>query len=267
MKNIYTLLSVCLKGALRDRVLHAVLGIALLLFLLVPALSLFSMRQVQQMAITLSLSVISVVLLVVTTMLGGFSVWRDVERRYTASVMGLPVSRSGYLLGKFTGIATVLFVTAGLLAIVSAGGIFFASTLYPSELPILWENMLVAIVADFCKYTLLSSIALLFSSLSTSFFLPVFGTLAIYLAGNASQGVMEYVSGDYGRTLSFSTKMIVQGLYYVLPNFSAFNFKVQAVYALPLSLEGMCLTFLYFLIYLSVVLSISVWIFGRRELP
>ncbi|MGA2152083.1 MAG: ABC transporter permease, partial [Geobacteraceae bacterium] len=79
---------------LRDRLLQAVLGVAAVMLLLVPSLSTFSMRQVQELAITLSLSSISLVLLVLALLLGSSAVWRDIERRYTASILALPVSRA-----------------------------------------------------------------------------------------------------------------------------------------------------------------------------
>lgn len=256
-----------LKWALRDRLLHAILAVALLLFFLVPAFSLFSMRQVQELSITLSLSAISFVLFLLTTLMGSSSIWRDVERRYTASVLGLPISRTSYLLGKFSGIALFIGVCSILLSIASCVVIAISSAQYPSDIPIHWQNIVLAMAADTLKYILLASVAILFSTLSTSFFLPFFGTISIYLAGNASQEVYEYISGDFGKKLSTPVLAFIKGTYYVIPNFSAFNLKVQAIYGLPLSLPGMSYIVLYFLIYTSILLYISVWIFSRRELP
>lgn len=267
MSGFQIILKATLRAIQRDRVLHALAGTALLLFFLVPAFSLFSMRQVQELAITLSLSALSLVLLVLTVMLGGFAVWRDVDRRYTASVLGLPISRAGYLLGKFTAVALFLVLCAALLSAVSVVVILFCGGLYPSDLSIRWDNILAAIVADLCKYILLAAFALFFSTLSTSFFLPVFGTLAIYFAGSASQEVMEYVSGEFGQKLFAPVRILTEGLYYVLPNFTAFNLKVEAIYALPLSPSGLIYTFLYFVVYTGLVLTLSVRVFTRRELP
>ena len=67
--------------AVRDRVLHAVFGVGLLLLLLVPVFSDFSMRQVQEAAISLTLSASSLTLLVVAALLGSAAIFRDVDRR------------------------------------------------------------------------------------------------------------------------------------------------------------------------------------------
>jgi len=256
-----------LRMILRDRILHAVLGVALVLLLLVPSLSGFSMRQVQELAITFSLSSISLVLLVLALLLGASAVWRDVERRYTTSVLSLPVGRATYLLAKFCGIALFLFAAGIILAVAAACVVLIAAAQYPSDLPIVWSNLLVAVGADVVKYILLAAVALLLSAVSTSFALPFFGTLAIYLAGSASQEVYEYVTGQTGADISPMALTAIKGVYHLLPNFAAFNFKVHAVYALPVTTEAVLLPFLYALTYTGILLTLAVWVFNRRQLP
>ena len=267
MRSAEHFLFVTFKWAYRDRVFHALLGGALLLFLLVPAFSVFSMRQVQELAVTISLSGISFVLLVLSVLLGASSIWRDLEKRYSAAVLGLPISRTSYVLGKFAGIALIIVCCALFLGVVASLAITCSSLQYPSERPILWLNVWAAIGADCLKGILIAALALLFSALSTSFFLPFFGTISLYLAGSASQDVYEYITGDYGRSLSTPVLLALKAVYYLLPNFAAFNLKVQAIYGLPLPATGLVYSFLYFIVYTMVLLSLAVWCFSRRELP
>ena len=58
----------------------------------------------------------------------------------------------------------------------------------------------------------------------------------------------------------------IKSLYYLLPNFSAFNLNVQAIYGLPLSGNGLGFTFLYFLMYTGIVLYLATWVFSRRDM-
>ncbi|MBE0577372.1 MAG: ABC transporter permease [Desulfuromonadales bacterium] len=267
MNGFWVVLIAALRGFLRDRVLHALLGFALLLLVLAPVFSLFSMRQVQELSTTVALSAISLTLLVLAVMLGGFSVWRDVERRYTASVLGLPIPRSSYLLGKFAAVAVVLMSTSIFLGFVSLVSVHIAASFYPPDRSLDLMNFMAAIAACSLKYILLSAFALLFSSLSTSFFLPVFGSLAVYLAGGATQEVVEYVTGPSAQSLSNSLITTVKGLYYLLPNFAAFDLSFQAIYGIPLSVEGLLLTFGYFLVYTSLLLLLACYCLARREFP
>jgi ABC-type transport system involved in multi-copper enzyme maturation permease subunit len=256
-----------LRAILRDRVLYAVLGVALSLILLVPALSSFSMRQVQELAITLSLSAVSGVLLVITLLLGASSIWRDIERRYTTSVLTLPVARAVFLLSKFISISLFLILCALVLGLGSAAVIVIAAHSYPSDIPIHWGNIVLVLTGDVCKYLLLAAFALLLSSVSTSFYLPFFGTLAIFFCGSASQEVFEYVSGEFGQGMSPLASKAVTVAYYLLPNFAAFDFQVQAVYGLTVPLEGFLLAVAYCLVYTGILLGLAVFAFGRRELP
>jgi ABC-type transport system involved in multi-copper enzyme maturation permease subunit len=263
---------ICLSCAnlwmlLRDRILHAVLGVAAVMLLLVPSLSAFSMRQVQELAITLSLSSISLVLLVLSLLLGASAVWRDVERRYTSSTLTLPVSRAIYLLAKFTSSGVFIIVCGAVLGSAATVVIAVASTQYPSDLPIAWGNIMLAIGADLLKYLLLTAFAVLLSAVSTSFFLPFFGTLAIYLAGSASQEVFEYVTGQFGQHMHPLQVAAIKSVYYLLPNFAAFNFKVHAVYALPVSAKAVLFPLLYSVTYGGILLGVAIWAFNRRELP
>jgi len=254
------------RSILRDRLLHVLLVLAVVTFLMVPAFSLFSMRQVQELSITLSLSAISFILMMLATLLGASSIWRDVEKKYTSSVLGLPLSRSDYLLAKFAGITFFLTVCTVLLGALALVVIALSSAQYGSSLEVRWENIITAIVFDYLKYILLTAVAIFFSSLSTSFFFPFLTTIAVYLCGSASQEVFEYVSGEYGNNISPATLIAIKGIYYLLPNFSAFNLKVQAIYALPLSVGSLAFTLVYFVVYTSLILWISVWSFARREL-
>jgi len=267
MRSFFNQVVITFKGILRDRLLHAVLGVALVMLLLVPVFSVFSMRQVQELSITLSLSAISFIILVISVLLGSSSIWRDVERRYTASVLALPLSRSEYIIGKFCGIALFIITCTLVLGITAAGVIAVVSAGYPSDMPVHWQTVVLSLGADALKYILLTAIAMVFSSISTSFFLPFFCTLAIYFAGSGSQEVFEYVSGQFGRELPLLSVVLIKTSYYLLPNFTAFNLKVQAIYGLPISLQELVYTTAYFLIYTSLVLYVSVWIFSRRQLP
>ncbi len=266
MNNFRMIFDATIKGFVRDRLLQFLLVCAFLIFMAVPALSLFSMRQVQELSITLSLSAISVVLLILTVILGSSSVWRDLDRRYLASVLGLPVSRSCYILGKFAGILVFILIGCLLLGIAATVDIALVSAKYPSDIAVRWGGVWVAILSDGLKYILVASIALLFSSLSTSYYLPFVTTLAVYFCGSGSQEVYEYILSDYGKTLPGVTRALISGVYYCIPNFSAFDFKVQAVYALPISSKGLAFTGIYFLLYTGITLTVAVWAFNRREL-
>lgn len=262
MRNV---ISVTMKSLFRDRVFHGILMVAVILPL-IPLLSTLSMRQVTELSITLTLSLLSFLLLLLATFLGGTSLWKDMERRYTFSVLSLPMTRASYLLGKFAGIALFLTVTTLLLGLVGCVVIWVVSLGYPPDRPVVWANIVLAVLFDTVKYILLVAFAVLFSTVSTSFFLPIFGTIATFLVGNSSQQVYDYIHSQAGQILPAFIRQCATALYYVLPNFSAYDFTVNAIYGVPVDPGGVLLILVYSLVYIAIVLSLAIAVFSRREL-
>ena len=256
---------ITLKGFFRDRLVHGLL-IALVFFAAIPSLSNLSMRQVTELSITLSLSMISVLQLVLAVFLGGTSLWKDIERRYAFSLLALPFSRGRYLLGKFFAVALFTLGVAVVLGSVTCAVVTIAAASYPPDRPIVWWNLLLAIGFDACKYILLSSFAFLFATVSSSFFLPVLGTLAVFLIGSSSQGALDYLGSSEAAKMAPLFKQTVSYLYYLVPNFSAFDLKVNAIYGISVSGRGAAMTLLYFAAYLGSVISLAMLCFSRKEM-
>lgn len=261
---MWTFALITLKGLLRDRIFHGIL-FCVVLYLLIPAGSMLSMRQIAELGITLSLSLTSFVLLFLAVFSGGTALWKDIDRRYVFSAMGLPVSRTSYLLGKFSGIALFLISVSLVLGLFAAAVIWFISSTDPPTRPILWHLVAIAIAFDTLKYCIVVAIALVLSTVSTSFFLPVFGAIAAFIAGNISQEVFDYIQSPAAATLSPLAKTAASGLYYLLPNFAAFNLKANAIYSIAVPAGDLLLTAAYGLMYLGILLTIAALLFGRRE--
>jgi len=253
-----------LRLMLRDRILHAIFGASLAILLLVPLISGFSMRQVQELAISLAFSGVSFFLLIIALFFGSSSIWRDIENRYTTTVLTLPLSRTTYVLAKFTAISCFLCAIGLVLGVSALIVSYYAAASYPSEQPLLLGNLLMALGGDVCKSILVAAIAMLLSALSTSLYLPFFGTIALYLCGSASQEVFEYVTGEFGHTLHPLTGEMIRLVYYLLPNLSAFDYKVQAVYSLPIAWSQVFFSGIYAVIYTGLLVTLTIVGFNRR---
>jgi len=256
---------ITLKGIFRDRVFQGIL-VATLIFLVIPSIATLSMRQVTELSITLSLSLVSFVLLLLAVFLGSTSLWKDMERRYTFSILSLPLSRSTYLLGRFAGIAFFLLLTAVVLGLSAILVILIVSSTYPPDRPVAWGLIVVSIGFDALKYVFLVAFAVLFSSVSTSFFLPMFGTISIFFVGGATQQVYDYVHSAAGKNLALPVRQLASLLYYLLPNFSAFDLKVNAIYSLMPNYRGLAYTAGYCAVYSALLLIVSTMIFAHREM-
>lgn len=253
------------KAIIRDKFNLGLLFIAFLFFV-IPSISTLSLRQVTPLAITLSLSLTSFILLISAVFLGGTSLWKDIERKNIFSVLGMPITRPSYILGKYMGVCSFLLLVSLILTTLVMSAIWVTAASYPPTRPILWNNILWAIFFGVLKYCLLISIAFLFSAVSTSFFLPLFGTITVYVTCNATQGVYDYIHTDQGQQLSVFATLLVKIFYYTLPNFSAFDLSTQAIYGLAIDTNALLLTSLYGLTYIGIILGLTCVIFSRREL-
>jgi Cu-processing system permease protein len=58
---------------------------------------------------------------------------------------------------------------------------------------------------------------------------------------------------------------LARALYYLLPNFAAFDVKAQVVHAQPVSAAYIAVTTSYGLVYVATLLVAAMFIFSRRD--
>ncbi|MEF3255026.1 MAG: ABC transporter permease [Deferribacterales bacterium] len=252
-----------IKSIFLDRVFLIILS-SIALYLFVPVFSYFSMRQLQEISITLSLTLNSFILLLMAIFGGTITIWRDIERKYTYTVLSYPISRTNYFIQRFLAIVAILFIITVINGVFGYFTIKFSAGVYKSELPLLWDKIFIAYLMDFLKYVLLLSFTFFFASFSTSFFTPIFLTIGVYLAGNASQGIYDFILKE-GDRFNLFIKKTVTFAYYILPNFSSFDYTAYASYSLPFE-KGLILgSIIYFIIYILIILSASILIINKRD--
>lgn len=253
-----------IKTILKDRLFLMILSF-ILVYALIPFFSYFSMRQVQEISITMSISLNSFILLILSIFGSIYTIWRDIERKYTFTMLSYPVTRVSYIIGRYFGFVIILLIITlinmGLGLIV----IKISAAFYKSELPIMWQNIIIAYLFSFLKYAIVLAFGFLFASFSTSFFTPVFSTIAIFVAGNSIQGIYDYITKESEKVASY-VKSVVSVVYYILPNLSAFDMISYAAYSLHIVYKSIIFSVGYFIIYTSIVICLTVLIFNKRDL-
>ena len=265
-KTLGAFITVAIKGGVRDRVIYAILVVGLLLLVTIPVVAVFSMRQVLALATSYSLSIISLVGLLLTLFMAMSLVARDIEQRSIYTVCSLPISRSSYLFGKFLGFAILLLIALAILGCFSAGALAVVERIYPPEKPFVWYSFFLGLWFQYWVFLIIGAITLLFSTVATSNFLPLALSVGIYFGSYSTEAVRYYVqSGGGQERLSPAVKAFGQLVYWILPNFSAFDIKTEVVYGLALKGKLLLLTQLYGLAYLGIVLVLAMIAFSRRE--
>jgi uncharacterized RDD family membrane protein YckC len=70
-----------------------------------------------------------------------------------------------------------------------------------------------------------------------------------------------------GMHISPAIAAIIKGVYYVFPNLSAFDLKLQAAHGLPIPGGYLLWVPIYWLIYMGIMVTAGSLIMSRREFP
>jgi ABC-type transport system involved in multi-copper enzyme maturation permease subunit len=118
---------------------------------------------------------------------------------------------------------------------------------------------LKAIGLIFIELSVITAVAVLFSSFSTPFLSGLF-TIAVWIIGHLTPDLRAFGESSGGVMQRF-----MDALYYTLPNFKNFNVKEQVVYGLPIPGEYLILSVGYGFVYIALVLTLATLVFQRRD--
>ena len=187
--------------------------------------------------------------------LGTTSFFKDVDRKVVYFVLSKPVSRAQFLLGKFFGLCMVLLLTSLILGVVYIGVIAYEGGGFNGL-------GLLAIGLQFLEMALFLAFAIFVSTFSSSL-LSIVYTSAVFFMGHIVSSLVNDAKtiGIGGIKLFF-----VEVLYYIFPNLEKFDIRNIAVHSVAEPFTSFALAFVYAVIYIILLLSLSVWIFDTKEI-
>jgi ABC-type transport system involved in multi-copper enzyme maturation permease subunit len=103
------------REAVRDRVLHGVLGIALSLLLFTLALAELALDQQRRVVLDIGLTSISFFSVVMSVFLGSSLLYKEIERKTLYVILPKPIGRHEFLLGKYFGIVLTVTVFVAIM--------------------------------------------------------------------------------------------------------------------------------------------------------
>jgi ABC-type transport system involved in multi-copper enzyme maturation permease subunit len=262
MKQIQIIALNTFRESVRDKVLYNLL---VFVFVLIGA-SLYigelSINQERKALIDLSLSVMLLFGYLIAVFIGTGLVYKEIDKRTIYSILSKPIHRHEFVLGKFLGLALTLFVNCAVMLV----GILFALAYSQGRFD---QSLLVIVPTVFLLYLellLATALALLFSSFTTPA-LATFFSIIGYAIGNFTADLKLFA--DVMNVEAYPSLKIAQTvlrvLYYLLPNLSNFNFITRTSHGIPVTGAQIGLALLYFAVYLTILLSLTVFIFQKRN--
>lgn len=241
------------REARRNRVTLLVAIFALAMLLSTSLVLEITVGTFDRVLTDVGLGAMSLMLVLLTIFLSSGLISREIERRTIFLMVSKPLSRGAFLVGRLLG--NMLTVTALQLAM---AGVFFllmrfyGTTITPAHLAavgMLWFELWV-----------LSGVGFLMSSFSSQM-VSAFVTVSLYVAGNLSSDIYSLA----GKSESGAVRALGRTVYYVLPNLSLFNYRPQASYGTTVPLGEVGSAILYAAAYTTVLISLAVLLFNRRD--
>lgn len=242
------------RETVRDKVLYNLLLFALIMIGSSYILSEIAIYQEVKIIKDLGLAAIAVFGSAIAIFIGIGLVAKEIDKRSLYNLLSKPVSRHQFLLGKFFGLCLTLAVnlaimTAGLYAV-----LYYMTGSFEAEL-------LKAIYLIYFQLAIVTAIALLFSTFSSSILSAVF-TGFLFVAGHFSADLKNFDSVVESSFLPHITRFV----YYLLPNFRNFDIKARVVSGEVVSFTFLGYSTAYALVYVAILLVLAALVLRRRNL-
>ncbi len=106
------------REAVRDRVLHGMIGVAVFILILTLALAELSLNQERRIVLDIGLASISFFSAMVSVFLGSSLLYKEIERKTLYVILPKPIRRYEFLLGKHLGIVLTVLVFVAIMGAV-----------------------------------------------------------------------------------------------------------------------------------------------------
>jgi ABC-type transport system involved in multi-copper enzyme maturation permease subunit len=253
LNRVLAVASNTFRETVRERVLYNLVFFAILMTLSGLLLGQLSIRQDEKIIKDVSLAAMDLFGTLIAIFVGVGLVSKEIDKRSLFPLLAKPVTRDEFLLGKFAGLVFTLIVN---VAVMAAGLYLTLLATHRRADP----SLLEAVYGILLGLALTVSLALLFS-VFTSAALASVCTVSLVIAGRFSdviQQMREVAPGAPG--------WLIQGLYYLVPNFRGFDLKDRVVYGDAVTRGDLAWMTAYAAVYMAVVLGVAMAAFRSREL-
>ncbi len=254
------------KESVRDKILYSLVLFAVLLIAASMLLGQLTGGQEVKIIKDLGLAAIAVIGLFIAVFIGIGLVSKEVERRSIYGLLAKPMTRPQLILGKFFGLTLTLAVNV----VVMTAALYLVLAVYnlltPAHLRATWDApaldpaLMKATFLIFVELTVVTAVALLFSTYSSPIWSTIF-TFGLVIAGQFSADLKNFEHVLSAKPLVWLTR----GLYYVLPNLATFDIKLQVVHGQAVPLSYLAVSTTYAGLYIGALLLGAMIVFARRD--
>jgi ABC-type transport system involved in multi-copper enzyme maturation permease subunit len=242
------------REAVRDRVLYNLVLFVLLLTGVSVSLGELSPGQEARLIINFGLASILIIGTFVSIFVGVSLVWKEIEKRTVYSIFSKPVSRGEFIIGKYLGLCLTLLAN---IAVMGVGLTLALLWVHGTEFALsVWAPVFLI----FLELTIMTAVAIMFSSFSTPA-LSALLTFFVFVIGHFIASLRQ-LAEELGTQ---TARVVLDTAYYILPNLSHFSFATETANGIHPPASMLAGAAAYAIVYDIILLSITVFIFSRRN--
>jgi len=253
MRKILSIASTTFGEIARDRIFYSFL---IFLFLLMGAAYLASkLSFIAPVRIVLDFgqTSASLGLALFAIIQGASNISREYERRTIMLVSSKPVRMIEFVLGKFFGVAGVLFINTALLLLVE--WIIIRVMEVPG-----FGAFYLSFFLIFLQSLFLTAVAMFFISFTTVTLSVVF-SVGVFILGCTTT---EFLA-SFSKIDDEGVRSVLHGIVYSFPSFEGFNLGYRLTYQFPITFNDGFFPFLYTAVYSLFLLFISAHLLKVKE--
>ncbi|HKQ58655.1 MAG TPA: ABC transporter permease subunit [Candidatus Eisenbacteria bacterium] len=241
------------REATRDRVLAGVVIAGVVLIVSTQALGPLALGEGTRLTVDLGLSAISLLGLLIVLLVGTSLVAKEIERRTIYNLLSRPIGRPAYLIGKWLGLTSALWVVAAALGL--ALWTVLAVSGHAGQALVVLEAAYLASL----ELAVITALAVLFSALSTPVLSALY-TLGAYCVGQWSWDLREFAHqfpAPLGAVLGAASNLV--------PNLPLFNMRALAAHGESASPAHLVIATAYAAVYCGSLLALAAAAFESRD--
>jgi len=242
------------REAIRDKVLYNLVVFVLLITACAILLGELTDGQEARTIVNIGLNAMLLFGVFISIFTGVGLVSKEIEKRTVFAIFSKPVRRAEFLVGKYLGLCLTLLVNVTVMGLGISLALIYVkggSLVYS-----IWGGIFLI----FLELAILTAIAILFSSFSSAALSALF-TFLVFIIGHMSASLRDLASGIGSKTAT----VFFDVLYYLLPNLALFSFRTESANGMVPNGAMIGGGLLYALVYIIIVLTISIQIFGRKN--
>lgn len=248
------LAAVTVKQCVRNKAFASLIILGSVLFGLSLVMGAMAVGDADRVTMNAGFWILGIFGLLTSILLGVGTVQSEFKTKIVYLFFSRPISRPVYLLGKFTGIFLVTVLVYTILSL------FFITTMAIGGSPLTYQ-VVIAIIAIFFEWALLSGFSLLLSTFVSPFFHTVF-MAALYFIGHWSSALYAFSQNTESMELAAFLKI----LYFLFPNLEALNYRIQALYGSVIETGTLVHSFCVMMSWLLACLAGAILIIDKRRI-